>query len=134
MKAGGVRLRGQALVEAARLFPDASITLLHADAMPYAFLLEGTPDGSDWPERQLKRLREQVRASGLPVERQAAIRSSFEAGSAAAMLRKHVLEKATDLTVIGAHPRGMLFDSVVGNSRRIVDLVPGDVMMVRATR
>ena len=37
-----------------------------------------------------------------------------------------------DLTVIGAFARGMLFDAVVGQSRRIVDAIPGDVLIVRA--
>lgn len=50
------------------------------------------------------------------------------------MLRRYVLEQGADLTVIGAHPRGVIFDAVVGNSVRIINAIPGDILMVRAIR
>lgn len=122
----------QALVFSARLFHDASITLMHAYSMPYASLLDSTPEAHGWAARDLEKLREQVAAAQLPAERKAAIRIATEAGPANAMLRRYVLEQGADLAVIGAHPRGVLFDAFIGNSRRIVDAVPSDVLMVRA--
>lgn len=124
----------QALVAVANLFPAAAITLMHAHQAPYAYLLEGTPDSREWPARQLARLREQVDAAALPAARQAAIRDAVEAGPPEAMLRRHVLESGIELTVIGAYPRGLLFDAAIGRSRHIVDAIPGDVLVVRAIR
>ena len=50
------------------------------------------------------------------------------------MRRRYVLATNTDLTVIDAYPRGLLFDAVIGRSRHIADAIPGDVRVVRATR
>ena len=122
----------QALVFAAQLFGDASITLMHAYSMPYSSLLDSTPEAHGWAARDLEKLRAQVEAAPLSAERRASIRTAIEAGPPNAMLRRYILEQGADLAVIGAHPRGMLFDAFVGNSRRIVDAVPSDLLMVRA--
>jgi nucleotide-binding universal stress UspA family protein len=124
----------QALVVAASLFEAASITVMHAFSVPYLSMLDATPDGHAWTATQLEKLHEHVAAAGLPEARSKTIRCSVESGPPGAMLGRYVQEKDADLTVIGAHARGMLFDAVVGNSRRIVDAVPGDLLMVRATR
>ena len=50
------------------------------------------------------------------------------------LLAQDAQELDADLTVIGAHPRGLLFDAVVGSSRLIIDTIPGDVLVVRAVR
>lgn len=122
----------QALVFAAQLFGDASITLMHAYSMPYSSLLDSTPESHGWAARDMEKLREQVEAARLSPDRKASIRTTVEAGPPNAMLRRYILEKGADLTVIGAHPRGVLFDAFVGNSRRIVDAIPSDILMVRA--
>lgn len=124
----------QALVMVTHLFPAAAITLLHAYQMAYSYLLHGTPDGREWPARQLARLREQVDAAALPAARRAEIRNTVQAGPVEAMLRQHALAAGTDLTVIGAYPRGLLYDAAIGRSRHIVNAIPGDVLIVRATR
>ena len=54
----------------------------------------------------------------------------LEAGTPAVVLRAAILEEGADLAVIGAHPRGMLFDAVIGSSRSIVDAMPGDLLVV----
>ena len=57
----------------------------------------------------------------------------FEEGPPSVMLGAYVMERKADLTVIGAFERGMLFHLTVrGNGPRIVDEVPGDVLVVRA--
>ncbi len=124
----------QALVVAARLFADASLTLMHAFNVPYASLLDAPPDLRDWVPVHLEKLSAHISATPLPAHRKASIRAVVENGPPGAMLRRYVVEQGADLTVIGAHPRGVLFDAFVGNSRRIVDGVPGDILMVRALR
>lgn len=123
----------QALEVAAELFPDATIHLIHAYAMPYASVTEDTPEGREWAGAQLAKLREEIRAARIPAARRVSIHPSTEAGPPGPVLRQVVIDHGADLTVIGAHPRGLLFDAVVGNSRRIVGAIPGDVLVVRAT-
>lgn len=124
----------QALVAVARLFPTAAITLMHSHQRAYAYLLGDMPDGSDWPQRQLARLRAQVDAAALSAAQQGAIRNTVEIGAPEVMLRRHVLDQDIDLTVIGAYPRSLLFDAAIGRSRHIIDAIPGDVLVVRAIR
>lgn len=122
----------QALVIAARLFPSAAITLMHAYAMPYADMLD-LKDDDTWASDLHAKLRVHLDEADLPT-RELSIRTQVEAGPPAAVMRRHVDAEGADLTVIGAHPRGMLFDAVVGSSRSIVDAIPGDVLVVRALR
>lgn len=124
----------QSLVLAANLFPGAAITLMHAFTVPYATLLDAPPDNRDAAAWHMEKLCEHVAAAHLADDRKASIRGTVENGPPGAMLRRHVVEKGADLTVIGAHPRGVLFDAFVGNSRRIFEAVPGDILMVRALR
>lgn len=124
----------QALVYAAELFSDASIVLMHAFSTPYSSFLDGTVEARDWPIEQLAQLRKQIEDAPLPPERKASILHTINDGPPGAMMRRFVLDQDADLVVIGAHPRGMLFDTIVGNSGRIVEAVPGDLLMVRATR
>ena len=124
----------QALVVAAGLFPDATITLMNVHSIPHSSLTEHTPEGREWATSQLAKLRAQIREADLPAARKDSIHPTTEAGPPGPIMRRYVLEHAADLTVIGAHPRGVLFDAVVGNSRRIVNAVPGDVLVVRAVR
>jgi len=124
----------QALVAAATMFPAASLRLLHAFELPRPSLLADTDEGRAWSAGELAKLRAELDALALPAARKAAIHCSVEAGPPDVMLRRVALEKDVDLVVIGAHPRGLLFDSVVGNSRRIAAAVPGDLLMVRAVR
>lgn len=123
----------QALLIAARLFPSASITVMHAYSMPYAGMLDATDDDA-WAGDLRARLRAHLDEVGLSPARKASIRTRIEAGPPGAVLMHYIDAEGADLTVIGAHPRGMLFDAVVGSSRSIVDAIPGDIMVVRAMR
>ncbi|HET7843709.1 MAG TPA: universal stress protein [Xanthomonadales bacterium] len=125
----------QALAVATQLFPAATITLMHASDLPYGSMLGAKPDTREhWDAEQLERLQRHVSAAAIPEERRAAIHVAVAAGPAGAALARYVREQGADLTVIGAHPRGALFDTFVGTTRRIVESVPGDLLMVRATR
>lgn len=121
----------QALERAGRLFPAASITLVHAHSVPYAGLVRPSASEDAMP-RLLDALRSHVETAALPAASRQAIRTEVVAGTPAAVLRQQVVDGGFDLTVIGAHPRGVLFDAMVGSARHIVDAVPGDVLVVRA--
>src|SRR3546814_5528428 len=62
------------------------------------------------------------------------MRLLVEHGHPESMLRKHALEYDCDLTVIGAFRRGLAFHLLVGGTtRRIVQVAPSDVLVVRAS-
>lgn len=124
----------QALQRAGDLFPAAAIRLVHAYAMPYAALVGDTPSDPGWKAAQLSKLRAHVASAELPASRADAIGLQVEAGTPAAVLKQCALETDAELTVIGAHARGLLFDAVIGSSRQIIDAIAGDVLVVRAAR
>jgi len=122
----------QALATSARWFPGAQIAFLHAYSMPYSGLVPR--ESREWADEQLARLRAHLDDADVPPEVRAAIRVRVDAGAPSIVLRDHAHELDADLTVIGAHPRALLFDAVVGSSRLIIDTIPGDVLVVRAVR
>jgi nucleotide-binding universal stress UspA family protein len=122
----------QALAASVRWFPGADITFVHAYSMPYSSLLPR--ESKEWADEQLTRLRAHLNEADLSPDQRAPIRIQVDAGPPALVLRRHAQELDSDLTVIGAHPRGLLFDAVMGSSRLIVDAIPGDVLVVRAVR
>jgi len=122
----------QALATAVRWFPVAQIDFLHAYSVPYAGLLPR--ESGEWADEQLAKLRAHTDEIDLAPAQRAPIRLHVDAGPPGIVLRRHAEDIDADLTVIGAHPRGLLFDSVVGSSRLIIDTIPGDVLVVRAIR
>ena len=124
----------QAVSRAASLFPDAAITLIHACVAPYAGLRSDAGPDSTWVPQELARLRSHLEQADLAEERKRAVRLQVDAGPPASVLPKHVLESSVDLTVIGAHPRGLVYEAILGASRMIVDAIPGDILVVRAER
>lgn len=122
----------QALAASARWFPGADIAFLHAYSMPYSGLLPR--ESREWADQQLATLRDHLHDTDLTPEQRASVRVHVDAGPPALVLPRHAQGLDADLTVIGAHPRGMLFDAVVGSSRLIIDAIPGDVLVVRAVR
>jgi nucleotide-binding universal stress UspA family protein len=124
----------QAMIVASRQFPSADITLLHAYSMPYAWMLEDEVQTRALKEEKLANLRAQIDASGLTGERRESILAMAIVGTPAGVLGRHVDTENIDLTVIGAHPRGLLFDAMLGNSLSILGAISGDILVVRAIR
>jgi len=122
----------QALATSTCWFPGAQIAFVHAYSMPYSGLVRR--ERSDWAGEQMAKLRVHLDEVRLDPAQRAAIHLQVDAGPPAMVLRQHAQELDADLTVIGAHPRGLLFDAVVGSSRLIIDAIPGDVLVVRAIR
>lgn len=124
----------QALVASASLFPEAAVTLIHAYLAPYTGSREAAAEAQVWTAELKEALRAHLHDADIPVQRRASIATAVDIGPPAAVLRRHITEERDDLTVIGAHPRSLLFDAVVGSSRLIVDAIPGDILIVRALR
>jgi nucleotide-binding universal stress UspA family protein len=122
----------QALCTSMRWFPGAGVAFVHAYSMPYSGLVPR--ESREWAAEHLERLRAHLDDAGVGAEERACVRIRVEAGPPSIVLRQQAQDMEADLTVIGAHPRGLLFDAVVGSSRLIIDTIEGDVLVVRAVR
>jgi nucleotide-binding universal stress UspA family protein len=124
----------QALVRATSLFPEAAITFVHAHATPYAGLRGDRVPDQAWIEQERAKLQAHLDAANVAPWSTRAIKLQVEAGPPAAVLPKCIAESSADLAVIGAHPRGLVYDTVLGSTRLIVEAIPGDILVVRAVR
>ncbi|RBP44262.1 nucleotide-binding universal stress UspA family protein [Roseimicrobium gellanilyticum] len=120
---------------AAHSFPSARLTLMHSFEMPYRALLSDSTLSHQFAAMERATIAEFVRDTALPEQVRARLQTTIEHGPPGLMLRRFVEEQHSDLTVIGAYGRGFLFHLFVGgNTPRIVDSVPGDILLVRAHR
>jgi len=118
---------------AASLFPDAALTLLHALDIPYESLWLDPARRADLVRLEMATIEEFVAQAQLPADLRRRMQRLVEHGHPESMLRKHALEHDSDLTVIGAFRRGLAFHLLVGGTtRRIVQVAPNDVLVVRA--
>lgn len=116
---------------AGKLFPDSLFTVMHAFDLPYRWLATDTPLSREFAAMERDTINSFVAEAALPSGLR--VVTLTEHGPPEIMLRKYVVEKNANLTVIGALGRGLLFHVLVGgNAPRIVDGVPSDVLVVRA--
>ena len=78
----------QALGVAARLFPAADITLMHAHQMAYAGLLENASQSSESEAEHRARLRAHIEDTDLTPERKGSIHTRVDVGAPAAVLQR----------------------------------------------
>lgn len=123
------------LVIATRLFPTATIALMHAFEMPYRSLMADSQLSRDFSAMERDTIKSFADESGLPENARQRVVSMIEHGSPPVMLSKYAAERGADLTVIGAYSRSVAFHVLIGGTaRRIVDAAPSDVLVVRAPR
>lgn len=120
---------------AAHAFSDSRMTLMHAYDMPYQAFLSDTPLSHDFAAMERSGIQQFINESNLPSQIRSRIRPLVEHGPPGLMMGRYVEQQQADLTVIGAYGRGFLFHLLGGaNTLRIVDTVPGDILLVRAQR
>jgi nucleotide-binding universal stress UspA family protein len=120
---------------AAGSFPDSRLTLMHAFDLPYRSLLSDSPRIHDFAAEEKDNLRKFLNEAHLAPQVRARINTLIEHGPPSLMMSRYVEEQGADLSVIGAYGRGFLFHLLgAGNTPRIVDLVPSDILLVRAQR
>lgn len=114
-------------------FPHAEFTLMHALDIPYQSLWLDDARRQAYVRLELATIGDFLDDAGLPEALRQQIRPQVEHGHPEITLRNYVLKEGADLTVIGALRRGLTFHMLVGGTaRRIVQAVPGDVLVVRA--
>ena len=121
------------LKAAAMLFPEAELVLMHALDIPYQSLWLDPAHRQDFARMELATIEAFIAGAALPDAVRQRIQPLVEHGHPEIMLRNYVLEKEADLTVIGALKRNLAFHVLIGGTaRRIVQSVPGDILVVRA--
>ena len=117
---------------AAGWFPQADFVLMHALDIPYKSLWLDSTRRQEFTRLELATIGDFLADAGLPEPLRQRIRPMVEHGHPEMMLRNYVLEEGADLTVIGALRRGLTFHMLVGGTtRRIVQAVPSDILVVR---
>ena len=114
-------------------FPQSTIMLMRAFEGPYQFLLseEGPRDIAD---SEVASLQQFLGQSQLGEDDRARVHITVENGPASTMLGQYAWKKGADLTVVGSFNRGLVFHVVLGgNTKRIVDAVPNDVLVISAS-
>lgn len=120
---------------ASAAFPDSALTVMHAFDMPYRSLMSDNALSHGFAEMERATIQEFVQEADLTHQARARIRTIIEHGPPEVMLSQYVEEKHADLTVIGAYGHGRLFHLLIrGNTPRIIDSVPSDILLVRAHR
>lgn len=122
----------QALLTTGAFFPECSLALFHAYDIPFVGFLADR----DFT-RDLHAMEDEVTARVLADERiDPALRERItvviEHGSPDVLLDDFVEAQQMDLTVIGSHGRGAVFDALIGSTaKRLVEALEGDLLIVR---
>lgn len=119
---------------AAALFPQAEFTLLHALDIPYKSLWLEPQYREEFSKMERATIEAFVARSELPETVKQRMQLVVDHGHPETMLRRHALQHDVGLCVIGAFRRSITFHMLIGgNARRIVQSVPSDILLVRAS-
>lgn len=121
----------QALLTTAACFPAAALTLFHGYDVPFS----GYLDEQDF-KRDLGVMEKELGTKFLADDRvDSRLRDRtdvvIEHGSPERLLSDYVEDQHVDLTVIGSHGRGALFDALIGSTaKNLIETLEGDLLIV----
>jgi len=126
---------GHALIAAARMFPNARLTALHAWEVPYAGLLGRGSFAEQWEAVEQQTRDEFLARADLSAADRARLRILSERGPPEILIRSYMQDNRVDLVVIGSHGVGAVMERLIGSTaKRILRSAPGDVLVVREPR
>lgn len=124
-----------ALQAAASFFPDAGLTLLHAYEVPFAGFLDKGDFRDQYQAMEREACERFVDGSGLSEAQRRNLQTLVEYGAPERMIRLYMEDRGADLVALGTHGRSAAFDVLIGSTaKRILESVPGDVLLVREPR
>ncbi len=124
-----------ALTAAARFFPLAPLTLLHAWEIPFSGFLDKPDFRRQWTTMEKEGCDAFVAQSGLSQDQRRDLQVLIEHGAPETIVRAYMRDRHVDLVVVGSHGRSGLFDvRLGGTAKRILDAAPGDVLLIREPR
>ncbi len=120
-----------ALVTAASLFPESEIVLIHGDNVPFG----GIQNIRDIPDhvRTMERMYGATFLDSTPIPKalRQRIRLHIEQGDPERLVWDYVRDQEVDLTVIGSHGKGAVFDILIGSTTKLLlESIAGDMLIV----
>ncbi|KHS42908.1 universal stress protein [Novosphingobium subterraneum] len=123
-----------ALLTAARMFPAASIHVIHAFHVPYEGWLRSDDTRDDFTGVARAELKAMLAAPEVPEDVRARTQLHLEYGEVHKVLLEATDRLGVDLVVMGTHGRGGFIRSMVGSrAEELLRCLPGDTMLVRQT-
>ncbi|MDO9586990.1 MAG: universal stress protein [Brevundimonas sp.] len=121
-----------ALTAAARFFPRAPLTLLHAWEIPFKGFLDRPDFQREWTAMEKEGCDAFVAQSRLSQAQRRDLQVLLEHGAPDMIVRTYMGDKGVDLVVVGTHGRSGVFDvRLGGTAKRILQSAPGDVLLIR---
>jgi nucleotide-binding universal stress UspA family protein len=121
----------RALVTTAAYFPTADIVMLHGYDLPYGSLQDKYNVSKRMEEMEDEMGAEFLASTPIDSTLRKRIRFLIEQGNPERLIWEYVRNKGADLTVIGSHGRGALFDILVGSmTKRLLESAAGDLLIV----
>lgn len=121
-----------ALEAAARMFPDAALSLFHAYDIPFAGYLENDAVRADFVRMGDEACEKFLAEANLPDGVAGSIGRIVERGDPETLLADHARARDLGLVVIGSHGGGALYDLFIGSTAAaVVREVPADILLVR---
>ncbi len=122
----------RALETACRFFPDAGFTLLNGYDVPFSIYLDRQNLNQGFREMGQEAARGFLAEADIPAQVRDRAAAVVEQGAPEALLRDYVHSHHPDLTVVGSHGGGAIYELMIGSTAgRIIDTVPGDILLVR---
>jgi nucleotide-binding universal stress UspA family protein len=115
-------------------FPQQTLHLLHAFAVPYAGAMpELHRQAQSFKQTHEIELAGFLRSMVLPEEARRRLAPLVEMGEPARLVREYVRDRAADLVVLGTHGRGAVLEALLGSTAKsILTSLPCDALIVRA--
>lgn len=114
-------------------FDDADVTVMHALDIPYRSMFLAAGRETEFARLEHEAMAAFVATAKLPEGGHSRVTTRIAFGYPEAMLSDYSLAHDVGLTVVGALTRGLAFRMLVsGNAPRIVQRVPGDILVVRS--
>lgn len=124
-----------ALEAAARFFPNAAFTLLAGYSVPFAGLLDQARVPAEFRHIQVEAYNKLLKEANIDPAILSCICGVIEYGTLEALLRDYAMTQPIDLTVVGSHGGGVIYNIIIGSTaRRIIDAASGDVLVVPESR
>jgi nucleotide-binding universal stress UspA family protein len=121
----------RALVTTAAYFPTADIVMLHGYDLPYGSLQDKYNVSKRMREMEDELGAEFLASTPIDSALRTRIGLLIEQGNPERLIWEYVRNKGADLTVIGSHGRGALFDILIGSmTKRLLESAAGDLLVV----
>lgn len=120
-----------ALLKAAELFPNARITLFNASDFPAARNLGPNERANNDTDLRSDLLAEVIADPRVGTDLAARLELVVKTGAVERLIGEYAQDNAVDLTVVGSHDHGAIFEAIIGSTeRRLLDSHAGDLLIV----